>query len=210
MTGKDWSYLAYTDMGYYVLDAMASNPCLLYHNDKHIEKLYCHAAQADIEYDVNLDAAILWHDAVYDNQPEKERRSVDLMLETAYAMPHWFEELDLTLISEMIMTTVTHKIDEVEMSTLAKLDLMDLTDPQTAYNNFHLLLQEGRLLYGKTTQEVAKATSDFLKNLHGTMLHNMEVDVEDHKYWHRVADGVAQTILMANTVADLPKEVFRN
>lgn len=46
-----------------------------YHNLLHVDEMYEYLEENNEPYDEALDWAILFHDIVYDNQPDKESRS---------------------------------------------------------------------------------------------------------------------------------------
>ena len=106
--------------------------------------MYKDAADRGFKYDKHLDAAILWHDFVYDDKPDKEKRSAEAFY--SYAMQHHvmdsslssdaklFTAYDVQKVCTAILATETHQITmENRVTTAAKLihlDVAGLTVPE--------------------------------------------------------------------------------
>lgn len=209
-----WSKLLQTPMGEYVMDRM-SNPSLTYHNCEHIKRIYNQANIWQLPYDIDLDAAVLFHDSVYDNQPSKEFRSAELVLETAKSMPEWFEGIDVDHVVDLIMTTEKHKCDEEINFLMIKLDLADLGDPVQCRINFWDILRESCNLYEITPYQAAQGTIDFMTGFAATIDDNLRIDyhssdfIDDGAiYWKRVREGVQDTLNMAYTVLEFQENGF--
>ena len=69
-----WFKLLMSPMGDHVMQKMGTNNCA-YHNVTHIEECYQFLSMKKVTYDVDVACAILFHDCVYDNKPDKEKRS---------------------------------------------------------------------------------------------------------------------------------------
>lgn len=204
-----WSQLINTTMGEYVASRM-SNPSLTYHNFGHIQRLYAKAAEWNLPYDINLDCAILWHDSVYDALPDKELRSAELVRETYFTMPHWFDDIDLPEVTSMILNTMSHNVMPEVNSLMLKLDLAELGDSLRMKENFWSILQESQNLYEIGVSDAAKGTLDFMavfaivmdKN-HNDDFHSEQFIGDGDEYWTKVCDGVKITSIMASTIIEL-------
>jgi predicted metal-dependent HD superfamily phosphohydrolase len=203
-----WSELVDSNMGKYVR-AQMSNSKLHYHNFNHIERMYAQALAWELPYDAALDAAILWHDAVYDDKPNKEARSARLMECVAAESPELFGGINLNLVSELIMTTAGHGICTHVHNLLLKLDLAELGDRDLCRKNFWDLNKESQELYGITSAEAAQGTLDFMSKFHNTVRENLLQDGtgasfenDGVMYWCGVLDGVMQTITIARAIVD--------
>lgn len=203
MIDTEWSKLLDSDLGDYVMSRMDSNPSLKYHNGDHVRRLYEIAKKWRIPYDINLDAAILFHDAVYDNQPDKELRSAELVKETAVSMPEWFEDIDVSETNKMILTTAGHKVIPEVSPLMLKLDLAELGDDNRREENFWNILQESRNLYDIDTPTAAQGTLTFMRPFLVTMYENRSSDVDDTDYWNEIIRGVEETLTMATTIVNL-------
>lgn len=204
----DWSKLIDTPMGNYVLNRMDSNPDLRYHNSRHIKLMYIAAESKGFEYDADLDAAILWHDAVYDDKPFKEERSVDLFLETVRTHD-WAENLNVDKVVDLILTTKHHAIDKETDARLIMLDLDGLAHYNTAYDNAWDILAESMNLYKISKYEAAEAGAKFLLNLYSTIMDNRLVVLnsgrwdQENEFWTSVSAGIERTVVMYQTIRDL-------
>lgn len=133
-----------------------SNPLRFFHDFSHVGRLYHHAAVTyGFAYDLDLDKAILAHDVIYDDAPEKELRSADwLMLhdpdpsEAAYAH---------------IMRTARHQVGTDNRILL--LDLADLGDMSRVASDRDRLEAETCALTGCSRQDFARGNSSFLESL---------------------------------------------
>jgi predicted metal-dependent HD superfamily phosphohydrolase len=197
-----WSKLNDTSMSNYVFDIMNSTG-REYHNANHVATMWQHAKKLGLEYDPTLDAAILWHDVVYDAESLKELRSAEKMRSVARLEPVWFSTVDVAKAAEMIMTTDSHKyVPEADMR-LVHLDLMDLTIPSARYVNFWNIMSESRCLYKVNTRKAAGSSEEFMKGFVLRMQQNAVEDLENDDFWEAVAEGAKETILMAQVVQDL-------
>lgn len=194
-----WSKLIDTEMGKYALGIMSTKSALKYHTPDHVRRIYQHAQTLGIEYDINLDAAILFHDVIYDERPDKEERSADFMLATSLNIPEWFEGIDAEKVDDMIMNTVGHKITEGVNPEMIMLDLYELTDSDMAAKNFEDILEESVLLYNITREEAAKGSRDFMLVFSQTIIDNADTS-EFPEFWSDVLVGCTETIKLANAV----------
>lgn len=200
MIDTSWSKLLTSDMGDYVMSVMDKTPSLKYHNGDHVRRIYQTALSWGVPYDVDLDAAILWHDAVYDSQPEKERRSVDLAQEVARAVPDWFVGTDLGAVGAMIMSTVTHKIGPGVNNWLIRLDLAELADPEARVINFNNIIAESCELYEIKKHTAAINTSKFMIEFVKTIEKNTTLDKDHAVFWTGVQAGCLHTVELADDI----------
>jgi hypothetical protein len=203
-----WSRLIDSDMGDYVMDNI-NDPRLRYHNGNHVRRLYAKANEWGLKYDPNLDAAILWHDAVYDSATDKEVRSAELMNKTAELMPDWFESVYLDPTTEMILSTISHNVSTAKNSLMIKLDLAELGDPELCKVNFWDIQEEGiALSSGELDRtDVATNTIKFMTHFKIILQDNAALEYDDDKFdgdgnqfWTAVINGADTTILMAETM----------
>lgn len=199
-----WSKIFHpkNDMTWHVRDMM-SDPRLKYHNIDHVRRLYMRAGEWRIPYDINLDVAILWHDSVYDEHPNKEIRSAEAVKAVAAEHPEWFEGVDIVEVNKMIINTVSHKYIEDVNPWMIRLDVAELADPDMRYDNFWSLLEEARELYGIDNAAAAAGTESFMKSFRATMAENSVNDYEFMSEWGQVAEGCTDVITMARVVQDI-------
>ena len=195
-----WSNLYFTPIGDLACRYMDANNCA-YHNKEHIAACYRYLARNKVPYDVELDCAILFHDAVYDKHGDNEERSAELVKTYYDTYPAWFDvhSIDIDRVVMLIMDTCGHVLTR-DNEWILKADLHSLTDPHYTISNFLLLKSEGMYLYGKTEVEVCQGTLAFMQTFRETMLDNFEFSGD--QYWNDVINGIDNTIKLANMVIE--------
>lgn len=205
-----WSKLASTVVGKQILHKMDSDPRLHYHNGDHVRRMYEQAKLWRLPYDVNLDASILGHDCVYDEQPNKEVRSAEY-IEDVYnnntELFQSFGNFDIQVVIDMILSTTTHNVHTEGDNRLIKLDLAELGDPVRRVTNFWNIHQENKDLYDINSLAAARGSVMFLEPFLLTMMQNHvtnhcsnEFVGDGHDYWTSVVRGIDDTILMSKTL----------
>jgi predicted metal-dependent HD superfamily phosphohydrolase len=197
-----WSKLIDTPMGNCVHHLMDTT-YKTYHNFNHVKRLYALAKKWNLPYDINLDAAILWHDSVYDAAPDKEVRSIRIMLTIFEIYPEWFVGIDTSRVDVLIRSTIDHVIDTEDDNLMIKLDLAELGDPVQAKENFWNILEESKALYGINIAVAAQGTVDFMSKFAIVVQSNLINDLEDEDYWTDVTAGVRMSKLRAATIVEL-------
>ncbi len=148
-----WSRLEGTQIWTLAKAQYFSDPRRKYHVWDHVQQLYFHAEHTfRFEYDDQLDRAILGHDAIYDDLPEKERRSADWLMHN--------DPLSTQTAYDHIMRTAGHVPGKDNRILL--LDLADFIDFERTARNRALLEEESMELYGISRRDFAKANVKFL------------------------------------------------
>lgn len=169
-----------------------------YHNIAHVNSMYQYLEDTNEPYDAALDWAILFHDIIYDNQPEKEKRSADFFLGKVekpvgcYLLP-WEQER----VHSLIMCTADHIVrpGTVGSSAIIRADLHGLSNTISAFNNFTLILKESIELYGIDEKSFAENSIQFMLGLRERVVMNMDYDDEIHKnFYQKVKNGISTTI----------------
>ena len=132
-----------------------SHPDRHYHNISHINRMYDIAAFVKLQYDEDLDRAILRHDVIYDNQPKKEKRSAEWLDGTE------FEASQKT--KDLIVSTETHELGND--NRLIFLDLYDLSYEKLYLKNRELVKLEAIALYDISEEEFYVQNSKFMLEL---------------------------------------------
>ena len=163
-----------------------------YHNWQHILDCYQYLELANVPHNEELDYAVMHHDIVYDNKPDKELRSAELMLE-------WYPTR--TAAYDIIMATADHKIAKRDLFSLnmIKADLHQLCDPVMATRNYVKIMDESVSLYGITAHQFATNNAIFMMNLQNTVFENMQID-GDQKFWNQVRLGAEHTITISQAL----------
>ena len=164
-----------------------------YHNSNHVNRLYKHANSLAIPYSANLDAAIMWHDVVYDKHPYKEAKSAIAFLDFYHSDSSYWG-VDSKVVNELILNTTDHVIHSHIDETMILLDLYDLADVKTAESNYYKILEESKLLYGISEKEFAKNNILFMNNLANTVINNIAKSSKFKKEWAGILAGIYHTI----------------
>ena len=138
-----------------------------YHNMEHVVDLYKYAKELGIEYDINLDVAILIHDVIYDGEKQAEIRSIlhfINMVRNVLKQPNLteipekvmmpFGVIEPNIISDLVITTIDHNPKKGGDNRLILLDLYSFTKgPTVCQENYYALIDELGKLYPNTNKE---------------------------------------------------------
>lgn len=204
----NWSKIQDTELAieaYILMNENEISGCE-YHNNSHIEDMYEHFKNTNVTYDEALDWAVMFHDVVYDNKPEKELRSANLFFEMSKKYRGCKLDVgDIDRVQFLIMETENHKVtNDVYLkcsSDIIRADLHALTDKVQAVNNFTKIMNESMCLYNCTVEEFATNNIQFMSNLHQRMALNiLEVDDDEKQFFYDVQKGIDLTIRLAETI----------
>lgn len=206
-----WSKILHTDLGmlaqHEILrnsykDTDLTNAKLHYHNINHIYEMYKYLEETQEPYATSLDWAVLFHDIIYDEFPDKELRSAEKLSE----MWRKSDNKDLS-ISELddACNLIAHTKDHIvrftrPSSAIIRADLHALTDPVKVFRNFGLIMNESIELYGISELEFCKANEDFMVPLHGRMEHNKRLDSGHANFYEEVQNGIISTITFSKII----------
>jgi predicted metal-dependent HD superfamily phosphohydrolase len=193
-----WSQILHTELASVVvgmIEANVDSNGLTYHNMQHVDAMYAYLAETNEDYDEALDWAILFHDAVYDNQPAKERRSAELFT----SLVKTFEGCVLgdagkERVVELIMSTVEHVVTKPSMSPIIRADLAGLANPVSTYYNYSKIMEESKNLYNATEVDFAEANILYMRKLKDTVNSNWHKDTQHARFYIAVRRGIIQTI----------------
>jgi hypothetical protein len=194
-----WSKLINTTVGDHAKHLMDSN-AHQYHNWDHIESMFLFLKLYQQPYDINLDAAILFHDIVYDDRPEKELRSYFKFIEMKSQYPDLYRNLDHQVIHNLIMATCNHEITESTVGlerAIIRADLHGLSVGGPAFKNYVNIMSESQDIYDISIFEFATANLGFMSGLWDTILTNSEFDTVSDKnlrFWMDVGLGIKECI----------------
>lgn len=175
---------------------------LPYHNTNHVEMMWEFLDVEQVPYDINLDYAVLYHDAVYDAAGDKEERSAQLFVQACenHGIP---EGVDVDTVVRLIRATIYHIPADPLESAIIRADLWGLTVPHNTYHNFNALVDEGKRLYHTWELPVMRGMITFLLDLYNRIEHNRTVaDPEHAAYWFDVNQGISQSITMARAFTE--------
>lgn len=175
-----------------------------YHNNSHIEAMYQYLEDTNVPYDSNLDWAVMFHDIVYDNQPDKEERSALLFYDMCKQYSGFSKyEVDLIEVGILIGQTIRHEVTTWSKDThkaLIRADLHALTDKVQTTNNFVKIMNESMNLYGCTVEEFARNNISFMQKLKETMMLNILVDNANESFYNSVIEGIDTTRKLAQAL----------
>lgn len=202
----NWSKILDTDLAIKACEIMDNNEArgCTYHNGWHIREMYLYLEKTNEPYDECLDWAVLFHDIVYDNQPEKEYRSAVMFSD----MKEKYSGCNLNILDEghvaaLIMATEKHSITYPGHSAIIRADLHALTDPLKTFHNYNLILKESMYLYKIDEVTFAENNIRFMggnplggddQGLYGRVEKNMETDPNHREFYKEVKRGIVSTI----------------
>lgn len=203
-----WSRIQHTHLAteaYVLMNENEINGCE-YHNNSHIEAMYQYLEDTNVPYDEALDWAVMFHDIVYDNQPDKEDRSVDMFLNmmNQYSGCN-LTEMEIGRVIDFIRSTKTHKLYDKgdPCESIIRADLHALTDKVQTTRNFVKIMNESMKLYGCTVEEFATNNIQFMSGLHQRMALNiLMVDNGEEEFYYQVQNGINLTIRLAQSLKD--------
>jgi predicted metal-dependent HD superfamily phosphohydrolase len=193
-----WSQILHTELADVVMDIIETNVdsnMLTYHNMDHVDAMYDYLAETNEDYDEALDWAILFHDAVYDAQSEKERRSAELFTHLVKMFDGCvLGDAGKQRVVELIMSTVDHVVTKPCMSPIIRADLAGLASPISTYYNYSKIMEESKNLYNITETDFAEANILYMRKLRDTLNTNWQQDPQHAKFYVAVKRGINQTI----------------
>lgn len=161
-----------------------------YHNMGHVLRLYDVAEETVVPYDRALDLAILGHDVIYDDKPQKELRSAEWLM--SYTGPE--DYVDFETAYDLIMSTADHT--PCEDNRLILLDLHDLGDHDISIKNRELVASEFQALNGITREQFLDGNTKFMLGL-ADRIDMAYLDPKDHEAdieaFHRISSGIRAT-----------------
>lgn len=204
-----WTRILDTKLGEAAWEILGASQCD-YHNGWHVVKMYDYLDKTNEPYDEALDWAVLFHDIVYDNQPDKEFRSADLFLK----MRHEHDGCNLDFddkvkVVSMIYSTTTHEVTAPFHSAIVRADLHALTNPVDVVYNYMSIMDESIWLYKIDEQTFAENNIRFMggnplggddRGLYGRVEKNMETDPDHREFYKDVKRGIVSTINLSRII----------
>lgn len=201
--GTPWSLIQETELAHRARLIIYDNKGLDYHNWDHVVSMYQYLADTNEPYDEALDWAILFHDIVYDNEPEKELRSGKAFVEMVASYEGCnLRPAEQAQVYSLIMRTVNHTVmPEVKgSSAIVRADLHGLTKQLTAFQNFGKIMSESMKLYNIDMVTFAENTEKFMGALVWRVANNTTADPDHQDFYLQVCDGILYTISLAQFV----------
>lgn len=190
----NWTQIADTELGRAAWDILDSSRCA-YHNGWHVADMYKYLEKTNEPYDECLDWAVLFHDIVYDDKPQKEYRSAIMFSD----MKAKYSGCDLNPLNEghvasLIMATEKHYVTYSGWSAIVRADLHALTSPLDTYYNFQSILSESMYLYKINEVTFANKNIEFMGDLYKRVEMNMDLDSTHREFYKDVKRGIVSTI----------------
>lgn len=165
---------------------------LAYHNVQHVIDCFNFLEENEVEYDENLEYALWYHDAVYDEYPKKELRSAQLF----YRNSTYVETIkNPAVVMDMIFVTSHHDVRKCANDNevwMIKADLHALTNGASTVDNYFRINEESNILYDATQEEINNEAIKFLTKLSKTMKSNFKETNDE--FWNEVDIGIQDTI----------------
>ena len=172
---------------------------LAYHNWDHVKSMYQYLADTNEQYDEALDWAVLFHDIVYDEKPEKEYRSMKVFADMVERYEGCTPDIwERDRVCKLILCTVDHIATQYpKSSAIVRADLHGLTKSLTSIENFVKIMKESMSLYNIDEVEFAKNSEKFMNELFYRQHRNADHDVEHAQFYHDACNGIMITIQLA-------------
>ena len=172
-----------------------------YHNLEHVDSMYQYLADSDEPYDEALDWAVLFHDIVYDDQPEKELRSMKLFVKMVENFDGCTPDIwERSKVTNLIMYTRDHVVKHPSSSAIIRADLHGLTNGLTSYQNFGKIMSESMKLYNIDMVTFAENSEKFMGALVWRVANNITTDHDHRDFYSHVCDGILYTISLSQFV----------
>lgn len=167
---------------------------LTYHNYIHVQSMYDYLEKTHEPYDEALDWAILFHDIVYDKEPEKEKRSATMLTFNGNIPKYKIDAHVLGRASAMIHGTIDHVVSSPELSAIIRADLHGLAEMASTIRNFANIMEESCNLYSIDPKTFAKNSEAFMMGLYERVSQNVTLDPKHADFYKSVQKGIKQTI----------------
>jgi predicted metal-dependent HD superfamily phosphohydrolase len=189
-----WTRIADTELAieaWKILDSCD----LEYHNGWHVLSMYEYLHDTNEPYDEALDWAILFHDIVYDDKPQKEYRSAVKFSD----MKAKHSGCNLSLLDEghvvsLILATENHLVTYPGHSAIIRADLHQLADPICMLYNYMSIMNESMYLYKIYENDFAENNVKFMKGLYERMDQNIVSDPMHAHFYGLVKRGIKYTM----------------
>lgn len=165
-----------------------ADPRRSYHNLDHLFRMFEWAEKLGLTYDPILDKAVWGHDSILDRKGQHELRST-----------HWLEAVEPGSFksSELILTTVDHRLRKNGDNRLILLDLADFIDPEQTRKNTACVAQEEKNFRPElTSSEILKGNQSYLSNLHLRLHQDLKDEKagEHTKTFEKIFSGLTQVV----------------
>ena len=179
-----------------------------YHNNNHIEDMYKYLHDTNEPYDEALDWAVLFHDVVYDKEPEKEARSAKLFFELVQEYRGCNLDVNgIDRVQFLIMETATHEVTDPAYlkgsSAIIRADLHALASRTESTRNFVKIMNESMRLYDCSVEEFASGNIAFMTGLRERVSSAILVDKEHEMFYNEIINGIDLTIRLAKAIKDV-------
>lgn len=175
---------------------------LAYHNWDHVQSMYQYLANTNEPYDEALDWAVLFHDIVYDEKPEKELRSVKVFADMVERYEGCTPDIwERDRVCKLILCTIDHIVTQYpKSSAIVRADLHGLANGLTSFQNFGKIMQESMSLYGIDEVEFSKNSEQFMTALLHRVSGNVSIDPDHTVFYFMVSEGIFTTIKLAQLI----------
>ena len=176
---------------------------LAYHNWDHVQSMYQYLANTNEPYDEALDWAVLFHDIVYDEKPEKELRSANVFVDMVNRYGGCnLRPAEQGRVYSLIMRTVDHIVmSEIKgSSAIVRADLHGLANGLTSFQNFGKIMAESMKLYDINEITFAESSEKFMTALLHRVSGNITTDPDHRDFYLKVCEGIMTTIKLSQII----------
>lgn len=194
-----WSRVQNTDIACEAYLQMMHNNCH-YHNLTHVESMYDYLHDTNEPYDEALDWAVLCHDVIYDDKPDKEFRSSVWFEEKSEQFPRGcnLDAEGQLQVARLILQTESHAV--TNSSAIVRADLHALADSVQTIDNFVKIMHESMELYKCDLETFARSNYSFMEKLEEQIYYNIEDDPEHADFYRRVIEGIELTKMLGSSI----------
>lgn len=199
-----WTRIQNTELAEAAQSTIYTNNMLTYHNWSHVQSMYDYLDDMNEPYDEALDWAILFHDIVYDCNPEKEQRSINEFrsMIASYAGCN-LDAYGLSRVERMILATIDHVVDHSDTSAIVRADLHALANTCTSIKNYGNIMQESMNLLGIDEVAFARANYNYMASLRSRVVNNAITDPDHASFYLSVANiGIDLTMQISQIIQE--------
>lgn len=172
---------------------------LAYHNYDHVVAMYDYLERTREPYDEALDWAVLFHDIVYDKDPQKEVRSAE-MFEFNATIPKYGVNPDIIPRTKAMILATSDHVAIPEVSAIVRADLHELTNKISVVQNFGKIMEESMSLYGIDEDTFARNSEKTMTALLHRVSHNTVTDPTHQDFYLDACEGILLAIKLAQSI----------
>lgn len=164
-----------------------------YHNWNHVLENDKCLKNIKTDYDINLDFANMWHDAVYDELPNKELRSATMFYNIYSSSTYTPFRQNFGLNIDKVHRLITETTDHIYTDNylMVYTDLHAFESDELRKRNRKNLYEENNLFYGIDKETFFNNSISFLQGLSDRVKNNRKYKY----YFTKILEGIDKEII---------------